>query len=83
MEEVPGLVTTYTEEKINTFKDDMASVNTKQSISTSTRRLQSWYLRKYNTKLNLNSIFKTEAPQLLKHFFVEIRPTGKEKRGKE
>ena len=41
MEEVPGLVTTYTEEKINTFKDDMASVNTKQSISTSTRRLQS------------------------------------------
>ena len=27
-------------------------------------------LRKYKTELNLNSIFKTEAPQLLKHFLL-------------
>ena len=31
----------------------------------------------------MNSIFKAEAPQLLKHFFVEIRQTGKEKKVKE
>ena len=29
--EVPGLIVTYTEENINTFKDDMASENTKKS----------------------------------------------------
>ena len=40
-------------------------------------------LEKYKTELNLNSISTTEAPQLLKHFFVEIRQTGKEKKGKE
>ena len=30
-EEVPGSIVTYTEEEINTFKDDMASENTKKS----------------------------------------------------
>ena len=54
-EEMPGLIVTYTKEEINTFKDDMASENTKKSTSTSVRRLQSWYL----TELNLNSISKT------------------------
>ena len=82
-EEVPGSIVTYTEEEINTFKDDMSSENTKKSTSTSVRRLQSWYLEKYKTELNLNSISTTEAPQLLKHFFVEIRQTGKENKGKE
>ena len=38
-EEVPGSIVTYTEEEINTFKDDMASENTKKSTSTSVRRL--------------------------------------------
>ena len=57
--EVPGSIVTYTEEKINTFKDDMASENTKKSTSTSVRLLQSWYLEKYETELNLNSISKT------------------------
>ena len=58
MEEVPGLIVTYTEEEINTFKDDMSSENTKKSTSTSVRRLQSWYLEKYKTELNLNLRFK-------------------------
>ena len=40
-EEVPGLIATYTEEEINTFKDDMVSENTKKSIGTSVSRLQS------------------------------------------
>ena len=43
-EEVPGSIVTYTEEEINTFKDDMSSANTKKSTSISVRRLQSWYL---------------------------------------
>ena len=30
-EEVPGSIVTYTEEEINTFKDDMAPENTKKS----------------------------------------------------
>ena len=68
-EEVPGSIVTYTEEEVNTFKDDMSSENTKKSTSTSLRRLQSWCLEKYKTELNLNSISATEAPQLLKHFF--------------
>ena len=82
-EEVPGSIVTYTEEEINTFKDDMSSENTKKSTSTSVRRLQSWHLEKYKTELNLNSISTTEALQFLKHFFVEIRQTGKENKGKE
>ena len=44
--------------------------STELQISTSVRRLQSWYLEKYKTELNLKSISKTEAPQLLKHFFL-------------
>ena len=37
----------------------MASENTKKNTSTSVRRLQSWYLEKYKTELNLNSVSKT------------------------
>ncbi|CAH3180673.1 unnamed protein product, partial [Porites evermanni] len=32
-EEVPGSIKTYTEEEINTFKDNMASENTKKMLS--------------------------------------------------
>ena len=39
-EEVPGSIVTHTEEEINTFKDDMASENTKKSASTSVLWLQ-------------------------------------------
>ena len=80
-EEVLGSIVTCTEEEIQTFRDDMASENTKKSTSTSVRSLQSWYLEKYKTELNLNSISKAESPKLLKHFF---RQTGKKKnKGKE
>ena len=37
----------------------MASEYTKKNTSTSVSRLQSWYLEKYKTELNLNSIYKT------------------------
>ena len=61
----------------------MASENTQKSMSTTVCCLQSWYLAKYKTELNVNSISKAEAPQLLKHFFVEIRKTKRDDEGKE
>lgn len=85
-DEVPASVDSvvrYTEEELTAFKENMASENTKKSTCTSVRRLQSWYMEKYQTELNLNSISKTEAPRLLKHFFVEIRQTTNENKGKE
>ena len=60
----------------------MVSKNTKKSASTSVHRLQSWLKEKHGKQINLNTISKQEAPQLLKHFFLEIRPT-KENKGKE
>ena len=58
-EEVPGSIVTYTEEEINTFKDDMAPENTKKSTPLAIVLAESWYLEKYKTELNLNSISKT------------------------
>ncbi|KAJ7369461.1 hypothetical protein OS493_038783 [Desmophyllum pertusum] len=65
------------------FKDSMVAENTKKSTSTSVRRLQSWYHEKYGEELDFDTISKQEAPQLLKHFFLEIRQTTKENKGKE
>ena len=56
--EVPGSIVTHTEEKINTFKR-RHGLWKKKSTSTSVCRWQSWYLEKYKTELNLNSISKT------------------------
>ena len=55
MEEVRGSIVTYTEEEINTFKDDMSSENTKKSTSTSVRRLQSWYLNRAELELEVQT----------------------------
>ena len=85
-DEVPASadsVITYTAEELTAFKENMASENTKKSTGTSVRRLQSWHIVKYQFELNLNSISKTEAPRLLKHFLIEIRQTTNENKGKE
>ena len=55
----------------------------KKSTSTSVRRLQSCFKEKHGKQINLDAISKQEAPQLLKHFFLEIRQTTKENKGKE
>ena len=56
-EEVPGSIVTYTEEEINTFKDDMAPENTKKSTPLAiVLNGGTW---KSTTELNLNSISKT------------------------
>ena len=80
-EEVPGSIVTYTEEEIYIFKD-MSSENTRKSTSTSVRRLQSWYLEKHKTELNLDSISTTEAPQLLKHFLLKYDKQEKKTKAK-
>ena len=70
-EDVPGSVVTYTEEEINTFKDDMSSENTKRVLIPPYAACnRSTVIEKYKTELNLNSIYTTEAPQLLKHIFL-------------
>jgi len=38
---------------------------------------------KHGKQINLDAISKQEAPQLLKHFFLDIRQTAKENKGKE
>ena len=65
MEEVPESIVTCTEEEINTFKDDMSSENTKKSSSTSICWMQSWYLEKYKSELNLNLGFTSVRLTLL------------------
>ena len=67
--EEPVSIVAYTEDELEASKENMVSENIQKSTSTADRRLQSWYLAKYKTEL------KAEAPQLLKHFFVEIRKT--------
>jgi len=64
------------------FKDDMVLENTKKSTSISVRRLQ-FNKKQHGKKINLDTISKQEAPQLLKHFFLEIRRTTKENKGRE
>ena len=59
-EEVPDSSVTYTEEEIDTFKDGMAFENTKTSTPLEiVLNPEWWYLQKYKTELNLNSISKT------------------------
>ena len=76
-------IVTYTDDELVSFKDNMVSENTKKSTSTSVRRLQSWFKEKHGKQINLDAISKQEAPQLLKHFFLEIGQTTKQNKGKE
>ena len=73
----------YTDDELVFFRDNMVSKNSKKSTSTSLRRLQSWFKEKHGKQINLNAISKQEAPQLLKHFLLEIGQTTKENKGKE
>ena len=44
---------------------------------------EAWYNDRYGKKLVLSSINKTNASDLLKHFFLEIRDTRKDSLGEE
>jgi hypothetical protein len=75
-------IVTFTDEELNAFKQDMAATNTKKSTASSVRRFKSWYEEKYGRELDLDKVSKQNAPQLLKFFFLEIRQTTKENKGK-
>ena len=45
----------------------MVAKNTKKTS------LQSWSKEKQGKQINLDAISKQEAPQLLKHFFLEMK----------
>ena len=61
----------YTDDELPCFRGSMVSKNTKKS--TSARHLQSWFKEKHGKRMNLYAVSKQEAPQLLKHFFLETR----------
>ena len=76
-------VVAYTVEKLASFGDNSDFKKHQKSTITSVRRLQSWFKQKHGKRINLDVISKQEAPQLLKHFFLEIWQTTKENKGKE
>ena len=78
-----GSIVAYTEEEIEAFRKEMEAKNTQKITATAVRRFRSWYEEKHHKELDLNKVSKQEAPQLLTHFFLEIRQTGKENKGKE
>ena len=76
-------IVTYTDDELVSFKDNMVSENTKKSTSTSVRRLQSWFKEKHGKQINLDAISKQEAPQLLKHLFLEIMQTTRQRKQRQ
>ena len=55
----------------------------KLETESAVRRLQAWYNDRYGKTLELTSINKTNASDLLRHFFLEIRDTRKDRLGEE
>ncbi|XP_065068974.1 uncharacterized protein LOC135694204 [Rhopilema esculentum] len=49
--------------------------NTIEGTKTSVRRFKKWYREKYGKNIDMNTINKFTAPELLKDFFTEIRDT--------
>ena len=76
-------IVTFSEDDLVKVKESLTAENTKKSTASAIRRLQAWYKERHGSDLDLNKISKKEAPQLLKHFFVEIRQTTKDGKGKE
>lgn len=57
--------------------------NTIEGTKTSVRRFKKWYREKYSKNIDMNSINKFTAPELLKDFFTEIRDTRPGRVGNE
>ena len=65
------------------FHRKQVAKNTVTGTESAVRRLEAWYNDRYGRKLVLSSINKTNASDLLKHFFLEIRDTRKYGLGEE
>ena len=71
------------DEEIEEFQRKQVAKNTAKGTESAVRRLQAWYNDRYGKTLELASINKTNASDLLKHFFLEIRDTRKDRLGEE
>ena len=69
------------DEEIKEFQKKQVAKNSVEGTESAVRRLQAWYNDRYGQKLQLTSINKPNASDLLKHFFLEIRDTRKDRRG--
>ena len=78
-----GGIVTYTDDELEKFKDNMVAKNTKKSTFCAVRRLKAWYEEKHGQQIDLDQVSKQNAPELLKHFFIEIRQTSNNSKGKE
>ena len=71
------------DDEIEEFQSKQVAKNTVKGTESAVRRLEAWYNDRYGRKLVLSSINKTNASDLLKHFFLEIRDTRKYGLGEE
>ena len=53
-------IVTYTDDELVSFKDNMVSVNTKKSTSTSIRRLRSWFKEKHGWNKLISMQFQSK-----------------------
>ena len=71
------------DDEIEEFQSKQVAKNTVKGTESAVRRLEAWYKDRYGKKLVLSSINKTNASDLLRHFFLEIRDTRKDSLGEE
>ena len=57
--------------------------NTIEGTKTSVRRFKRWYKERYHKELDMNSVNRFNAPELLKDFFLDIRDTRPGRVGNE
>ena len=65
------------------FHRKQVAKNTDKGTESAVPHLEAWYNDQYGRKLVLLSINKTNASDLLKHFFLEIQDTRKDGIGEE
>ena len=71
------------DDEIEEFQSKQVAKNIVKGTESAVRRLEAWYNDRYGEKLVLSSINKTNASDLLKHFFLEIRDTRKDSLGEK
>ncbi|KAK3729997.1 hypothetical protein QZH41_000947 [Actinostola sp. cb2023] len=69
--------------EIEDVDDNNRCKNTVEGTKTSVRRFKKWYKDKTGKSLDMNSLTKQMAVELLKDFFLEIRDTRPGKEGNE
>ena len=65
------------DDEIEEFQSKQVAKNTVKGTKSAVRRLEAWYNDRYGRKLVLSSINKTNASDLLKHFFSKYETQEK------